>query len=96
MSAALETLEHYAHGDRVRRLKITLAFGRWLAEIFGCQHKHMSRPFSRQGESYRVCIDCGARRQFDEQTWNSAGPYYYKPARTSDLLDVNTSAIRCL
>jgi len=94
MQAALETLEHYSHSDQVRVSKIRLSVGRWLTEIFGCQHKQMSRPFSRHGESYRVCIACGARRQFDEQTWDSAGPYYYKPARTSDLLDVDTSSIR--
>jgi hypothetical protein len=96
MQVALETLEHYSHSDQERVSKIRLSLGRWLAELFGCQHKEMSRPFSRHGETYRVCIACGARRQFDGQTWNSAGPYYFKPARTSDLLDIDTSAIKCL
>jgi hypothetical protein len=96
MQAVLETLEHYSNGDRVGVSRITSVLGSWLGDLFGCQHKEMSRPFSRQGETYRVCIGCGARRQFDQQTWNSAGPYYYKPARTSDLVDVNTSAIRCV
>jgi len=86
MQAALETLEHYSNGDRVRVSKITLALGRWLGDVFGCQHKEMSRPFSRHGETYRVCIACGGRRQFDEQNWNTQGPFYYKAARTSDLL----------
>jgi hypothetical protein len=96
MQAVLETLEQYSDRDRLRVSRITTALGGWLGDLFGCQHKEMSRPFSRQGETYRVCIGCGARRQFDQQTWNSAGPYYYKPARTSDLVDVNTSAIRCV
>jgi len=86
MQATLETLEHYSHPDQARVSKITLAVGRWVGELFGCQHKEMSRPFSRQGETYRVCIACGARRQFDQKNWNMEGPFYYKAARTADLL----------
>jgi hypothetical protein len=56
----------------------------------------MSRPFSRQGETYRVCINCGARRNFDGDTWNSSGPYYFKPARSADLQDVDMTSLRCL
>jgi hypothetical protein len=86
MQATLETLEHYSRPDQARVSKITLAVGRWVGELFGCQHKEMSRPFSRQGETYRVCIACGARRQFDQENWNTQGPYYYKAARMADLL----------
>ena len=56
----------------------------WLGGIFGCQHKEMSRPFSRQGETYRVCITCGARRQFIESTWETSGPFYFADAQTTD------------
>jgi hypothetical protein len=86
MQAALDTLEQYSDGDQARALKITIALGRWLGDIFGCQHKEMSRPFSRHGETYRVCIACGGRREFDAQKWNTQGPFYYKEARRSDLL----------
>lgn len=96
MAAVLETLDNYANGERIRGSKVTGAMGRWLTELFGCQHKEMSRPFSRQGETYRVCIACGARRTFDDKTWNSAGPYYFKPARSSDLQDIDTSALRVI
>lgn len=27
---------------------------------FGCHHRHMSRVFTMQGHSYKVCCDCGA------------------------------------
>ena len=86
MQAVLETLERYSNGDRARAPKITLALGRWLGEVFGCQHKEMSRPFSRHNETYRVCIGCGARRKFDAQQWKLQGPFYYKEARTTDLM----------
>jgi len=29
--------------------------------LFGCHHLHLSRVFTLQGETYRVCCDCGAR-----------------------------------
>ena len=94
MQATFETLEQYSNGDRLRVSKIGTALGRLFSEIFGCQHHDMSRPFSRHGETYRVCITCGARRAFDGETWNSSGRYYHKPARTCDLLDIDTSALR--
>jgi hypothetical protein len=96
MSAALGTLERYSPGERTRLSNVLSAVFSRFAEKFGCQHREMSRPFSRHGESYRVCISCGARRQFDEKTWNSTGRYYYKPARVSELQDVDMTALRCL
>jgi hypothetical protein len=41
----------------------------------------MSRPFTRDNETYRVCMDCGARRSFDPVRWEMVGGYYYgKPS----------------
>ena len=54
--------------------------GRAVALIFGCRHLNMSRPFTRDGETYRTCVACGARRRFDTERWETFGPYYY-PAR---------------
>jgi hypothetical protein len=85
MQTALEALEPYASGEQARISQTRVFLARWLGELFGCQHKEMSRPFSRHGETFRVCINCGARRQFDEQTWNSSGPFYFKAARTAEL-----------
>jgi hypothetical protein len=36
----------------------------------------MSRPFTRDGETYRVCLRCGMHRAFDLQNWKTKGPYY--------------------
>jgi hypothetical protein len=94
MEATLGTLEHYAHDDSKRISDITRLAGNWFLGIFGCAHKEMSRPFSRHGESYRVCIGCGAHRRFDPQTWSPRGPFYFKAANTSELLETNSSALR--
>lgn len=94
MEAILGTLEQYSNDDSKRIAAIPRAVGSWLVGIFGCTHKQMSRPFSRQGENYRVCIGCGAHRRFDPQTWSALGPYYYKAANTSELVEINSSALR--
>ena len=49
----------------------------WLNRLVGCWHKEMSRPFSSQGQTYRVCLDCGARRQFNVNRWKMQGSFYY-------------------
>jgi hypothetical protein len=48
-------------------------------KMFGCWHKELSRPFTSLRESYRVCLDCGARKQFDTETLKTFGPFYYPP-----------------
>lgn len=47
------------------------------ASVFGCWHKHLSRPFSNQRASYRVCVDCGAQRSFDPKTLKTYGAFYF-------------------
>src|SRR4030095_14800046 len=42
-----------------------------------CWHRRMSRPFTRDGETYRVCIRCGVHRRFDLDAWKTEGAYYY-------------------
>ena len=49
---------------------------RALSRVFVCWHRKMSRPFTRDGESYRACLRCGMRRQFDVGEWKSKGDFY--------------------
>ena len=51
-----------------------------LAKLFGCWHKDLSRPFTNRDASYRVCLNCGARRKFDAKTLETKGPFYYPPS----------------
>jgi hypothetical protein len=50
-----------------------------VASLFGCWHRQLSRPFTRDGETYRACLACGARRRFDTGRWETVGGYYYPP-----------------
>jgi len=36
--------------------------------LFGCRHAHLSRVFTLQGETYKVCCDCGAKFAYSLQT----------------------------
>lgn len=49
----------------------------WIGRMFGCRHRDMSRPFSSDGQTYRACINCGARRSFNIGRWEMRGDFYY-------------------
>ena len=48
-----------------------------LVRLFGCPHTHMGLPITLGGETYCACLDCGARRRFDTNSWGMRGPYRY-------------------
>jgi hypothetical protein len=47
-----------------------------VTRVFGCHHSSMSRPFTCDDRTYRVCLKCGMRRDFDLETWTMSGPFY--------------------
>ena len=51
-----------------------------IGKLFGCWHKELTRPFTIGGDSYRACVDCGARKQFDLQSLQTFGAFHYPPA----------------
>lgn len=36
--------------------------------LFGCHHSHLSRVFTIEGRTYRVCCDCGAKFKYSLAT----------------------------
>ena len=50
-----------------------------IGKIFGCWHEDMSRPFSREKIAFRSCLKCGARKQFDSETLETFGGFYFPP-----------------
>ena len=77
MQAAQVTLNQYRHEARREPREVTGILSDWLTRVFGCWHTDMSRPFTRDGESFRACLDCGAHRRFDPARWEMVGSYYY-------------------
>jgi hypothetical protein len=48
-------------------------------KLFGCWHDNLSRPFVQNNTAYRTCLSCGARRQFNPDTLQTYGAFYYPP-----------------
>lgn len=68
--------------------------GGGLNRLFGCWHSEMSRPFSSEGQSYRVCLSCGARRQFNTRNWETQGDFYYGLPNSRHFRALNGLATR--
>lgn len=46
-----------------------MALGRTIVNfLFGCRHKDLSRAFTSDNETYKVCLKCGARLRYSWQT----------------------------
>jgi hypothetical protein len=54
-----------------------------LGTLFGCWHKDLSRPVTNRKMSYRACLECGARKQFNTRSFKTSGPFYYPPAASA-------------
>jgi len=50
-----------------------------MAALFGCRHKNLSRPFTYGKESYCVCLNCGAHKNFNPETLTTNGSFYFPP-----------------
>ena len=63
--------------------------------LFGCHHRHLSRVFTIQRRSYRVCLDCA--QQFDyswesmRHTQSSVGETAYAAAEDARRAEVAVS-----
>ena len=88
MQGAEMTLKQY--GRESAGLAATVS--RFVARVFGCWHREMSRPFTLNGQSYRACLDCGARRSFDTKDWKMVGAYYYDRPAENHLPSLMTTA----
>ena len=50
--------------------------------IFGCWHLDLGRPITDHGETYRVCLKCGAHRRFNPASWKTVGKRDYGSGAT--------------
>ena len=73
--------------DRKRRVLRLLGRLRYLfLPLLVCWHRKMSRPFTRDGQTYRVCLRCGVHRKFDLEEWKTKGDYYNTPVKQDSPL----------
>jgi hypothetical protein len=71
---------------------LTMKVKGWLTRLVGCWHLEMSRPFSTQGQAYRVCLNCGAHRHFNLKRWEMQGEFYYSLPTTKHFRALNSLA----
>lgn len=50
--------------------------------LFGCRHAHLSRVFTLEGETYKVCCDCGARFAYSFETMSIIRRLHIMPVHT--------------
>ncbi|HSK70730.1 MAG TPA: hypothetical protein VK892_03475 [Pyrinomonadaceae bacterium] len=50
-----------------------------ITKLFGCWHNDLSRPFVQGKTAYRSCLQCGARKQFNPETLETHGSFYFPP-----------------
>lgn len=55
-----------------------------VTKLFGCWHSNISRPFVQGKTAYRSCLQCGARKQFNLETLETYGSFYFPPAVTEE------------
>jgi len=55
------------------------AAGRLVQRLLGCWQHDLSRPFTRGGKTYRVCMKCGLSRDFNLAEWKTQGASYALP-----------------
>lgn len=77
MQANQLTLESHPSGGQTNASFLNRRVSGWLDRVFGCRHREMSRPFSSDGQTYRACLSCGARRDFHIGRWEMRGDFYY-------------------
>jgi hypothetical protein len=62
------------------------SFG-FLSGLFGCRHKELTRPFTVGKSTHRSCTDCGAWRDFNPDTLETYGKFYYPMPENSQVLN---------
>lgn len=77
LSIAHSTISPLNSSSLMDGVSLTARIGSLMARVFGCRHAQMSRPFSREGRSYRSCVNCGAQRQFNLGNWEMQGGFYF-------------------
>jgi len=59
---------------------VTQPIANVLEYAFGCRHRKLSRVFTIEGRSYKVCCDCGARFRYSLDTMSIVIPHKRFPS----------------
>ena len=68
--AETNKIDHFVFGQKMGSM----------TKLFGCWHDGLSRPFVQGKTAYRSCLKCGARKQFNLDTLETYGNFYFPPS----------------
>ncbi len=54
-------------------IRLALAF--MVDLFFGCHHSHLSRPFTLEDRSYKICLDCGQEMPYSVEAMRLLRPW---------------------
>ena len=52
-----------------------------MTRIFGCWHPRVSKLMTIDNVTFRCCLKCGMRKNYDPETFESRGAFYSPPIR---------------
>jgi len=65
--------------------------------FFGCHHDHLTRPFTLQSHSYKICLDCGLEMPYSVESMRLLHPWEVgheqKKAQTTEIIPVTVSVL---
>jgi hypothetical protein len=83
-STSTMTQQMFTRQQAERTRVLNNAARRLVQRLLGCWQHDLSRPFTHQGRTYRVCMNCGLSRDFNPKTWETHGASYtLAPSHTS-------------
>jgi len=68
--------------------------------LFGCRHDHLTRPFTLEQQTYKVCLDCGKQIYYSPVTMRALNGRELRRMQATQLGEVKvlpvTSAVAAL
>ena len=66
----------------------------FFAEIlFGCSHSKLTRPFTLDDETYKVCLDCGKRVYYSAREMRPLTPWEVRRMKAANAGEVKVMPI---
>lgn len=66
----------------------------FLSEIvFGCSHPRVTRPFTLQAQTYKVCLDCGKQIYYSAQEMRPLTPWEVRRMKAAQAGEIKVVPI---
>jgi hypothetical protein len=60
--------------------------------FFGCSHGHLTRPFTLQASTYKVCLDCGRQFPYSLEKMRLVHPWEIAKQPVPEAVPISVSA----